>query len=375
MNLCLWTVFGALIWGAVAFAPWRAWSTRERLEAGGGEGVDLSHTAVLIPARNEAQTLGRCLQALAGQGEGLAVVVVDDESSDDTAAVARASELEDLTLVAGEAKPDGWSGKMWALQQALACADRRYVLLLDADIALAPGLLRALHEKKRATGAALVSLMASLPVQSFWEKLLHPAFIFFFKLLYPFSLSNSPSGWVAAAAGGCVLVDREALAEIGDFSSLRNELIDDCALARRIKSRGHATWVGLTHDANSLRRSPTLASIWRMVSRTAFTQLRYSPVWLGVCTVLMFGAFATPVLGLFGSSPAVALALATWCAMVLCYTPTLRFYGMPWTWGFAMPLVGALFLLMTWTSAVGYWRGQRSSWKQRDYTTRPSAER
>jgi len=372
VNLSPWTVFGALIWGAIALAPWRAWSTRERLEAGDNAGVNLAHTVVLIPARNEAQTLGRCLRSLAEQGDGLAVVVVDDESTDDTAAVARASELEDLTLVAGKPKPDGWSGKMWALQQAMDFADRRHVLLLDADIALAPGLLGALHQKKQATGAVSVSLMALLPVQSFWEKLLHPAFIFFFKLLYPFSLSNSPSGWVAAAAGGCVLVDREVIAEIGGFHVLKNELIDDCALARRIKSRGHATWVGLTHDAISLRRSRTLGSIWRMVSRTAFTQLRYSTVWLGVCTLLMFGAFAVPVLGLFGSSPAVALAACS--AMVLCYMPTLRFYAMPWTWGLAMPVVGAMFLLMTWTSAVGYWRGRRSSWKQRDYATRQSAE-
>ena len=374
MNPSLWVLSGTFIWAAIAFAPWRSWSTRERLEAGEPGGEYLGHTVALVPARNEAETLGRCLDALAEQGEGLRVVVVDDESNDATAAVAHASDLEHLFVVAGKAKPDGWSGKMWALEQGLAAIDRdcggaTEILLLDADIELAPGLVQALHAKRRATGAGLLSLMALLPVESLWEKLLHPAFIFFFKLLYPFALSNAETRWVAAAAGGCVLVEREALARAGGFASLKNELIDDCALARRVKSQGHRIWIGLTHDARSLRRSHHLVSVWRMVARTAFTQLRYSVIWLGVCTLLMLCAFATPVLGLFGSGPSVALALAAWCAMVLCYVPTLRFYGMPWTWGLAMPLIGAVFLLMTWSSAMGYWRGKRSTWKQRDYAT------
>jgi len=213
--------------------------------------------------------------------------------------------------------------------------------------------------------------MVRLDMSGFWGKLLHPAFVFFFKLLYPFRLSNSRRWPVAAAAGGCIMLRREALADIGGFAGLRDALIDDCALARRIKKRGYGTWIGLTRQACSLRSGTHLRDVWQMVVRTAFTQLAYSPYWLAVCTVLMLGAFAGPVLGLFSDSEGMRVtALLGLAAMCVAYVPTLRYLGRSWAWALALPLTGTLFLMMTWHSAVRYWCGSRSRWKGRSY---PSA--
>ncbi len=362
---------GAFLWLAILIVPWQPWRTRERFEASATPApADLGDLTVLIPARNEALTITRTLQALSLQGQNLKIVLVDDQSSDATADMARRAGVAGLRVVDGNPLPEGWSGKLWALEQGRVQLDRPLTLLLDADIALAPGMIAGLREKLRREQLQLVSLMAALRMRVFWERLLLPAFVFFFRLLYPFALANNPA-WprVAAAAGGCILLETRLLEEIDGFRALRAELIDDCALARRAKSRGARIWIGLTHGARSLRAYDDLDAIWSMVARSAFTQLRYSTGALLVCSVVLVTAFWLPPAALLaGDGPGRMLAAAALAAMVASYVPTLRFYGLSPVWALALPLTGTLYLAMTWSSAWRYWRGERSQWKGRIYT-------
>jgi hopene-associated glycosyltransferase HpnB len=362
----------ALLWALLLLAPFRPWSTRERLEsAGAAPDTDLSSVVALIPARNEAAVIGRTLAALGAQGRELAVILIDDRSADGTAATARTALPAGVALSVLEGRPleAGWAGKMWALEQGRRLADRPLILLLDADIALAPGALAALLRQRAATGAALVSLMAWLRMENPLERLLMPAFVFFFKLVYPFALSNGRIGLVAAAAGGCVLIERAVLEEIGGFGALKGAIIDDCALARAVKAHGRRTWIGLSHAARSLRGYPDLGAIWCMVARSAYAQLGYSPLLLGVASVLLAAAFWLPLAAVLGF-PAIAAKLLGVAALVFAaasYRPTLRYYGRSTLWAVALPLIGTLFLAMTWSSALDYWRGRRSAWKGRVY--------
>lgn len=358
------------IWAGILLAPWRPWSTRERLDARSGaeKNADLSDVTVLIPARDEAEAIGRTLRALAGQGRGLTVILVDDQSRDGTAEAARAVGLPGLTVIEGEPLPAGWSGKLWALEQARCRTRTPRLLLLDADIELAPGTIATLKEKMVGEGLGLVSLMATLRMVNVWEALLMPAFVYFFKLLYPFAVSNSRSRLVAAAAGGCILAEARALEAIGGFGALRGALIDDCTLARKVKDAGFRTWIGLSHSAVSLRRYRRLSDIWNMVARSAYTQLRYSPALLLLCTVLLaLGCWAPPLALAFSAPLAKGLAGAALGAMTAGYLPTLLYYRSSPLWALAMPVIGTLFLAMTLSSAVRYWRGKRSEWKGRIY--------
>ncbi|MEE8625428.1 MAG: glycosyltransferase [Acidiferrobacterales bacterium] len=361
---------GTLPWVGVLFAPWGPWRVREVLDSKvDPHPVDLSDITVLIPARNEAVTVQPMLTALDAQGAGMKIVLIDDQSDDDTIRFARAA-TQNLQIVSVHALPAGWSGKLWALEQGRRYVHTPFTLLLDADIELRPGILATLRERMQHDNLALGSLMASLRMQSFWERLLMPAFIYFFKLLYPFHLSNMPHcRQVAAAAGGCVLLRTRVLEEIGGFHSLRDALIDDCTLAERVKSLGYRTWVGLTHSVRSLRAYDGLAGIWNMVARSAFTQLHYSIVRLLACTAIFIVAFWIPPAALMLPDAAVRMVAATTLgAMMLSYLPTLRFYSRSPAWALAMPLIGSLYLAMTWTSAVRYWCGRRSYWKERTYT-------
>lgn len=364
---------GAFIWLAILLVPWRPWSTRERLDdVLAANDVDLNDVTVLIPARNEASSIGRTLEALACQGRALEVIVIDDRSTDGTAETVRRRNMPGTSLIEGEPLPAGWSGKVWALEQGRAKVERTVIVLLDADIELSEGVLVALRERMRESELGLASLMAELPMQASWAKLLNPAFVFFFKLLYPFHLSNSPRAPVAAAAGGCVMVRSRVLDDIGGFGDMRWALIDDCALAKLVKSRGHRTWVGLTRKARSLRPCTNLSAVWNMVARSAFTQLRYSLLWLIACTLLMIGAFAGPTVGLYMGTAWERVAAATGLgAMWLSYLPTLRYYDRSGLWALAMPLIGSLYLAMTWHSALRYWCGSGSNWKGRHYGRAP----
>jgi hopene-associated glycosyltransferase HpnB len=357
----------ALMWVGLLLVPWRPWSTRERIEADPHAGsVDLSEITVLIPARNEADVIGLTLAGLQSQGSGLQVIVVDDQSSDKTADIA--ASFPHTRVISGQALPEGWAGKLWALEQGKAHVRTPITLLLDADIQLQPGLLPALLAHKRRENRQFVSLMADLRRTSFWDRLLLPAFVYYFKLLYPFALSNSRFKYVAAAAGGCILVDTEALQRAGAFASLRNALIDDCTLARQVKNAGYRIWLGLSRGVVSLRPYGSLGSIHDMVARSAFTQLGYSTAVLLVVTVLFALAYGLPFV-LLGSAEAWRLGLIAWIAMMLSYLPMLRYYRMPFAWALLLPIGAVLYLGMTWSSAIRYWRGVRSRWKDRTYST------
>ena len=367
--LTLFAIVGAAIWLIIIVLPWRPWSTSEVLEGVANHSQeDLSDITVLVPARNEEEMIKTTLPALLEQGRGLHIILVDDQSTDCTFEVARQIGGGNLRIILGEVPPEGWSGKLWALEQGRTHIDTPLTLLLDADIEANPGIVPELRRALKDKDLQLISLMAMLRMETFWEKLLMPAFIYFFKLLYPFRLANSTSSKIAAAAGGCILVETEVLNATGAFGSLRGELIDDCALARKVKSSGYRTWMGLSHSLRSLRPYNRLGVIWNMVARTAFTQLRYSKVALFLCTFVMLTSLSIPTIGLLLPPVSVKL-LSGFClaAMILTYLPTLRFYRISGWWAFLMPLIGTLYLAMTWTSAIKYWLGETAEWKGRTY--------
>lgn len=355
------------LWVAVLLVPWAPWLSRERLEADSGPLRPVPDFTVLIPARNESAVIGETLRALAASAPDAPVVVIDDQSSDATADIARTSGLDNLTVIDGAPPPTGWTGKLWALQQGLERVATSRVLLLDADIRLAPGMLTAL-QRTADQGHALVSVCARPDWSHPAARWLLPAFVYFFKLLYPFALANRKSGRVAAAAGGVILVDRDALINVGGFSAWHDAIIDDCALAAHVKRSGYRCWIGLTHGAVSLRRA-NFGDIAHMVARTAFVQLRES-IWLTLAaSALLILAFWIPVIAVaFGSSLGVrAVGLLAWLAMLTGYLPTLMYYRRNPLAALLLPLVAAFFLLATWYSAWRALTGTRSVWKGRCY--------
>jgi hopene-associated glycosyltransferase HpnB len=363
-------ILGSLAWPCILLFPWKPGSTRERLDSDDASPEpDLSDVTVLIPARDEAESIRGTLAALEQQGQNLAVIVIDDQSSDGTADLAKKSFGGNLRVLHGKELPAaGWVGKLWALEQGREAATSELILLLDADIELAPGTIGVLTSKLKAENLDLVSLMAELRMQTLWEKVLSPAFIFFFKLLYPFAVGNDPRSRLGVAAGGCVLIRADKLEAIGGFSALRTSIIDDCELAKRVKQVGGKTWIGLTHSARSQRPYPSLSSFWNMVARTAFTQLRYSLLLLLLTTLLMVLVFWCPVLGLAHRS--MTVRTVSWVGLVsmwAAYLPVVRFYRQTPFLVITLPVVASLYLLMTWSSAIRYWRGQRSMWKGRSY--------
>lgn len=366
----------ALCWLAVLLLPWQPWRLREQLIPALTQSpspATLADVRVLIPARNESALLGRTLAGVLAQGPEIRVVVVDDESDDDTACIAE-SAGERVTVVRGTPPPVGWTGKLWALQQAHAHARRPLTLLLDADIHLAHGTVTALREQLAQQGGGLVSVMASLRMSGCWERLLMPAFIYFFRLLYPFALVNRRHSGVAAAAGGCILMRTDLIDERDLFRRIRGELIDDCALAREVKASGRPLWLGVSKAVTSARPAQDLETLALMVSRTAFTQLGNSATVLVICTTLMLLAFAVPVLALFAGGGSAALGLLAWTGMSLSYLPTLRFYGCASFWALLLPVIGLLYLAFTWQSARSTWRGQRALWRGRVYVTESATE-
>jgi hopene-associated glycosyltransferase HpnB len=262
---------------------------------------------------------------------------------------------------------------MWALQQGLGAVNTRYVLLIDADICCSPGTIAVLRERLESGDLAAVSLMAELRGESFWERLLSPAYIYFFRLLYPFSLVRSAYRAVAAAAGGCVLIRREALDSIGGFAAIRDAIIDDCALARQLKNAGYRIWLGLTRDVRSLRPYVELRDFWDLVSRSAFAQLNFSIWQLSLCTVAMVALFAGPVFLALQSATALRwLGVAGLGAMLVSYVPILRYYGLTPLRCVTLPFVATGYLVMTWHSAIRFWQGTRTVWKGRTYSSEES---
>ena len=354
-------------WIGVLLTPWGAWLCRERLEAAPLPRAPPQDFTVLIPARNEARVIGETLRALAVAAPGAEVIVVDDQSIDHTSAVVRTSGLSNLTLIAGTTPPAGWTGKLWALQQGLEHVTTPRVLLLDADIRLAPGMIASM-QRKADGGCALVSLCAEPCWNGIAARWLLPAFVYFFKLLYPFALANRQGSRVAAAAGGAILIDRAALLDAGGFGAWRGAIIDDCTLAARVKHQGHRCWIGLTHGAASLRRA-NFGNVAQMVARTAFVQLRESLLLTMAVSALLIVAFWIPLFALaFGPSRAAhAVGLLATLATLACYLPTLMYYRRNPLGALLLPLAATFFLAATWYSAWRALAGVRSVWKGRHY--------
>jgi hopene-associated glycosyltransferase HpnB len=366
------------IWLYLILARGGFWLARERddedepaLLAGG----EWPSVVAIIPARNEASMLAHTLGSVLTQDYpgAFSIVLVDDESSDDTAAIARsvaAKTRRKVIVVAGEPLPASWTGKVWAMHQGIAHAQSLdpppdYLLLTDADIDYAPDALLRLVARARTKGLVLASLMVKLRCQSFAERALIPAFVFFFQLLYPFAWINRSPAKTAAAAGGCMLVESVALERAGGIATIRGALIDDCALANLMQAQG-SIWLGLTNRIRSLRAYPHVGDIRRMVARSAYAQLRYSPlILLAVLAGMALTYFAAPVLILLAGNPASVLGAVAWVLMSLAFLPILRFYGVSPLWTLALPLIAAAYLAFTLDSAYQHWRGQGGLWKGR----------
>jgi hopene-associated glycosyltransferase HpnB len=329
----------------------------------------------IVPARDEADVIAAAVASLLTQDYPgpFRVVLVDDDSADGTAQAARTAAERlgagaRLEVLRGTPPPPGWTGKLWALSQGIASAagdEPKYLLLSDADIAHAPDNLRRLAARAEAGRFTLTSLMAELCCRTWPERLLIPAFVLFFQMLYPFRWSNDPRRRLAAGAGGCMLVDNRALADAGGVAAVRGALIDDCAMARLMKRQG-PTWIGLTHRARSLRPYLSVGEIGRMISRSAYAQLGYSIVVLaGTLAGLGLIFLAPPALAVFAAGPARLAGILAWLAMAAAYQPMLRFYRRAPLWGFALPLIGALYASFTLNSAIATWRGRGGLWKGR----------
>ena len=364
-SLCL---VSLLAWSFLIVVPFRPWSTREVFfPTSETQNIDLKDITVLIPARNEEKHIEETLKCLSNQGCGHKIILVDDESSDRTSDKALELGIENLKLVNGLSPPEGWSGKVWALHQGFKEVSTPLVLLVDADIKIEPRVLASLLRKMREDDYDFVSIMALLKTSTSWEKLLIPAFIYFFKILYPFALANNPRSHIAAAAGGLILTRTKCLKEVGGFERIKDEIIDDCALARAMKDKNKKTWIGLSHVVTTTRSYESLGNIWHMVARTAYTQLRYSLLLLILASLSMVLAFVVPIIGLFSDPITFLIALTTLALMAFTYKPTISLYNLPTRWAWSLPLGALLFIMMTWSSALRYWKGERSQWKDRVY--------
>ena len=337
--------------------------------------------AVVVPARNEADVIAHSIQSLLAQDYPgpLHIVVVDDQSSDQTAAVvhnAVAERRQRVTIIASTPLPAGWTGKMWALSQGVQQASAfapDYFLFTDADIVHASQSVSSMVALAEAGNHDLVSMMVILRCQSFPERALIPAFVLFFFMLYPPAWVNSKKHKTAAAAGGDILVRRAALERIGGVGAIRHELIDDCALAREIKRNG-SVWLGLTKNARSIRAYESFGVIGHMISRTAFYQLKHS-VWLLIGTIIGLAVtYAAPPVLLFFGGWTLLLGASAWLLMMCGFIPIVRFYSLSPLWAFALPLVAIFYAGATVHSAIQYWLGRGGEWKNRIQDAPPASE-
>ncbi len=372
MSLAAW------LW-LLLFQGW-FWRTDVRLPVSRDPDV-WPDVCVVVPARDEASVLPASLPSLLAQDyPGRAeIFLVDDGSTDGTGDLARElARRQDglaLTVVTPGEPPSGWTGKLWAVRHGVELArarDPEYLLLTDADIAHAPDSLRRLVAAARTGGFALVSQMARLRVESLWERLVVPAFVYFFAQLYPFRRITRPGSRTAAAAGGCVLLRADAAARARIPDAVRHAVIDDVAVARAVKRSGGRVWLGLADGVDSVRPYPRLRDLWRMVSRSAYAQLRHSPLLLvgtvaGLVLVYLVPPAAVAVGAAAGSVPCALLGAAAWLVMTGTYVPMLRYCRQPLWLAPLLPVTAFLYLLMTVDSAVQHRRGRGAAWKGRTY--------
>ena len=368
-------LFALAIWVYLLAARGGFWLARERDERPQPtEPANWPSVVAVIPARDEALSIGQTVRSLLQQDyPDLDVIVVDDGSQDGTGEIAAtaATEIgarERITVLRGQPLPPGWTGKVWAQKQGVAEAtgkSPRYLLLTDADIAYTPGALKRIVARAENGRYALTSVMVKLRCESFAERALIPAFVFFFQMLYPFAWVNRPEYATAAAAGGCMLVRGDVLEESGGIDGIRGALIDDCALASQIKAEG-PIWLGLSDSVRSIRTYEGFGPIRRMVTRSAYAQLEYSPLRLAGTTLGMLLTFlAAPLLALFASGTAAIFGAAAWLMMAIAFQPTLRLYRLNPLWGLALPLIAFVYTIWTIESALQYVRGQGGQWKGR----------
>ena len=364
------------IWVYLVLGRGRFWLARERDDRGEpAPPAAWPRVVAVIPARDEVETIGATVRSLLGQSYpgSFSIVLVDDESRDCTAAAARAAAVatgapDRLTVLAGHPLPAGWTGKLWAMAQGIDQANAAapdYLLLTDADITYAPDALAHLVARAEAGGYVLTSLMAKLRCESFAERCFVPAFIYFFQMLYPFAWVNRPDHPMAGAAGGCMLVRPQALRAAGGVAAIRGALIDDCALGAAMKKQG-PIWLGLTARVTSARPYERIDDIRRMVIRSAYAQLGYSPLLLlGTVLGMAMTYLAGPMMAVAGHGLAQAFGTSAFALMVVSYQPILRFYRRSPLWGLALPAIAFAYMAFTVDSAYQHGRGRGGMWKGR----------
>ncbi len=371
-------VLALLIWIALTFLRGNFWQLHP---FDGDPQANISVPAwprvvAVVPARNEAETIAQCVASLVAQNYpgALHIFVVDDHSEDGTAQLAysaaqRAGAADRVSVVEAGALAPGWTGKLWALQQGVKAAATfapEHFWFTDADIVHSPDTLLRLVTRAQNQHLDLTSFMVLLQARTIPERFLIPAFLYFFLMLYPPKWIASRKSHTAGAAGGCILLRNNALERIGGLSTIRAEVIDDCALARAVKQSGGSIWMGLTRKSVSLRAYFTFAEIRDLIARTAFTQLRYSTLLLLATILGMFVTYLAPVILTFHANPLVwRLSLATWALMTLAYLPTTRFYRLSPLWALLLPLAALFYSYATCLSAVRYWLGHGGQWKGR----------
>jgi hopene-associated glycosyltransferase HpnB len=358
------------IWLTMLLARHGFWRLKERDTLPVAEPAAWPAVVAVVPARNEADVIQRSIGSLIAQDYpgSFHVVLVDDQSDDGTGDLARGLESDRLTVLTGAARPPGWTGKLWAMQQGSDHARMRepqFLWFTDADIAHSPDNLRQLVARAEDGGKVLVSLMARLSCKTTAEHFLIPAFVFFFDMLFPFGAVNDPKSPVAAAAGGCMLARREALEKAGGIAAIRHNIIDDCALGRAMKAQG-PIWLGLTDRAVSLRPYDHIADIRHMVSRSAYAQLGYSPLVLAGTMLGLGLVYLAPVMtALFAWGISQLAGWLAWIVMAAMFQPILRFYRLSPLWGLALPLIGVFYAAFTLDSALQHWSGKGGMWKGR----------
>jgi hopene-associated glycosyltransferase HpnB len=322
---------------------------------------------IIVPARDEALTIAPVIASLLAQDYPgkFRVFLVDDNSTDGTAA--RAGVAANLHILTGAKKPAGWAGKLWALHQGVEASSAPILLFADADITHDPRHLSTLVTRLATPHTDMVSEMVRLNCTTLAEHALIPAFVYFFQMLYPFARVNDPLSATAAAAGGTVLIRREALARIGGIERIKSALIDDVALAREVKKFG-PIYLGHSGLATSIRPYPAFADVFRMVSRSAFTQLNHSAILLvftvlGMILVFVVPAYAT----IFGHGWVFCAGLAAYALAAINFLPTASRYRVSKLWALALPLIALFYLAATVSSALDHWRGSGASWKNRSY--------
>jgi hopene-associated glycosyltransferase HpnB len=359
-----------LAWAYLALLHGRFWRYGPALAP--ARPASTPSVVAVVPARDEAEVITASLRSLVAQDYAgdFRVLLVDDGSRDGTAAIARQLSGNRLTVIEGAPRPPGWAGKLWAVHQGVAATDEPWLLLTDADIVHDPAHVATLVAQAERSGADLVSEMVALNCESLAERALVPAFVYFFQLLYPFARVNDPRSRVAAAAGGTVLVRRAALERIGGIAAIRGNLIDDVALAGAVKPGGKV-WLGHSGLARSIRPYPGFADIWRMVARSAYVQLRCSPLLLaGTILGLALLYLAPPLAAIFGHGAARWLGFGAWAIMVATFLPTLRRYRRSPLWAPLLPLIALFYMAATLGAALNHHLGRGVVWKRRAYTER-----